>query len=442
MTSKIIRNRISQAALYILLGVAFVASLPSTIEAANGVRGQPLRRLSESRVRGARQHLGTIKKGTEGSGDKQTSKQKAGRNTPLLKNVQRPVAKAFDKLNIKGALQKPAKPEKQLPEPEVTKINVKKGSGSSRRPSKNPDDLVATTEIVENGTEHFTEVNVEVYQRELPPLSIKFEIDHSSTSGSPTMGDYNELSDVAEEYLDGFLKTVFEDVPVRHDDTKLFITVSDEDQYTVEFKLVLDFLIPGEVPTINFLIDQLREGLETETSQLFFISKLETMSETNPFSGTEKYNVVSRPPMSAAEIAGGGRKPQVNTVENTGKHYILASVLAGMGCVVLVGAGLLWRNKHSAESSTPVSGQKFSLFDKSRKNDDSSGANSTGLYGVDTETMSYLKSLRLRYSKDRDDKTPSLSPKSNIAAVEHDDGEESLCDSVNSGSGLERVDIM
>jgi len=285
-----------------------------------------------------------------------------------------------------------------------------------------------------------------VYRRELPSLSIQFNIEDSSSSKSPNLADYNELSDVSEEYLHGFLTSAFEDVPVRHDGTVLFVAVKDDDPFTVDFTLTLEFIIPGEVPTINFLLDKLREGLETETSQLFFISKLEEMSETNPFSGTDSYEVVSRPPMSVAELAvgGGGNNPQTDIIENKSKSNVLVSLLAGMGCVVFVGVGVLWKKTTSNQSGPSVSDQTFSLFDKSNKND-KSRSGSTGPYGADEETMTYLKSLRKRYT-DRDEMEVSVSRESNIAAVEqtgsYDDEEDSMCDTVESGSAHRRNDIV
>ena len=170
------------------------------------------------------------------------------------------------------------------------------------------------------------------------------------------------------------------------------------------------------------------------------------MSETNPFSETDSYEVVSRPPMSVAELAvgGGGNQPQIDIIENTSKSHVLVSVLAGMGCVVLVGVGMLWKKKKFDQTGASVSDQTFSLFDKSNKND-KSGSKSTGPYGADEETMTYLKSLRKRY-KDRDENEVSVSSTSNIAAVEqtgsYDDEEDSMCDTAESGSAHQRNDIV
>ena len=94
-------------------------------------------------------------------------------------------------------------------------------------------------------------MEVEVYRREIPSISIQFIVEDPSSSGLPNLADYNELSDVSEEYLDKFFRSVFEDVQVRHEGTVLFVMVSDDDPFTVDFRITLEFLIPGEVPTIK-----------------------------------------------------------------------------------------------------------------------------------------------------------------------------------------------
>ena len=88
-----------------------------------------------------------------------------------------------------------------------------------------------------------------MYRREVPSISIQFTVEDSSKS--PIMADYNELSEVSEEYLDNFFRSVFEDVQVRHDGTVLFLMVDEDDPFTLDFKMTLEFIIPGEVPTIK-----------------------------------------------------------------------------------------------------------------------------------------------------------------------------------------------
>ena len=93
-------------------------------------------------------------------------------------------------------------------------------------------------------------MDVEIYRREIPSITIQFTVEDSS-SNLPNLADYNELSDVSEEYFDKFFRSVFEDVQVRHHGTVLFVMVSDDDPYTLDFRITLEFIIPGEVPTIK-----------------------------------------------------------------------------------------------------------------------------------------------------------------------------------------------
>ena len=183
----------------------------------------------------------------------------------------------------------------------------------------------------------------------------------------------------------------------------------------------------------SFLIDRLQDGLERETSRAFFISDLSSMSETNPFSKTVSFEVVSRPPVSAAEV-GGGKQPPNGSIQNASKQHVLISLLGGLGCIALVGAGVLWKKKKLSESNS-LTLDNNSAMDKS-----------DGIYGADEETMSYLNYIRKRYrDHDKSNKVPSSdSNNDNIAAVEqtgsYDDGEDSICNTVDSGSDNENKD--
>jgi hypothetical protein len=290
-------------------------------------------------------------------------------------------------------------------------------------------------------------VEVEVYRRQVPKFSIHFTIDDPSSGNPPNLADYNELSEVSEEYLDNFFRSVFEDIQVRHDGTILFVSVNDDNPFTVDFVVTLEFIIPGEVPTVNFLIDRLQEGLERDTSMAFFISDLSTMSETNPFSKTVSIEVVSRPPLSAAEMNGGGNSPLGNM--STQNKHIMISFLAGIGSVILVVAGFMWvRKTRFNKSPTSDSDQTFALFDKSNTKGTPGGVGSSGVYGADEETISYLNSIRKRY-KDRDETSKrgseqtnsSVFRKSNISAAEvagsFDEEEDSICDTASTGSQID-----
>merc|ERR1719343_1604748 len=198
--------------------------------------------------------------------------------------------------------------------------------------------------------------------------------------------------------------------------------VSEDDPYTIDFRMTMEFIIPGEVPTINFLIDRLQEGLERNATQAEFIADLNTMSDTNPFSETVSFVVVSRPPVSAAEMSrGGGKQPQDDRIKQVGKSNVLVTLLVGMGCIVIVGAGLMWRKKKLGMSAASDSNQIFSLFDKTTKKN-TPDSKISGIYGADEETMNYLNSLRKRYRDHDNDETSSCASNDrNIAAMEQSD---------------------
>jgi len=459
MTTMVMGKRISQAVLLILLGITLAALSQSTVEAATSDNIQSSRRLPAPKVRGLQRgiEVGSVGK-VERVNSRNKGEDKTGRNKPTLLKVSRPIPQKFGKiaLNI-DVVKEAARTAKKIPEQQqASTIEVNKTSrsdpkiGGLNAALKGSDrngvgkNSIKSAEV-ETGMEHFQEVEVEVYRREIPSFSIKFEVGETSSDDLPNLADYNELSDVSEEYLDNFFRSVFEDVPVRHAGTALFVMVSEDDSYTVDFRMTLEFIIPGQVPTINFLIDRLQDAFEKETSQAFFISDLSLMSETNPFSNTVSYQVVSRPPVSAAEMGlGRGKQPQLGDSEHVGKSSILISLLAGMGCLVLVGAGIMWRKKNSNGSAVSDSNQTFSLFDKTNNKSSSTSSRTSGVYGADEETTNYLNSIRKRY-RDHDGSKKSFSSASNdnnIAAVEqtgsYDDGDDSMCDTVDTGSNNEK----
>mmetsp|Transcript_25828 Transcript_25828/g.60562 ORF Transcript_25828/g.60562 Transcript_25828/m.60562 type:complete len:471 (-) Transcript_25828:192-1604(-) len=456
-----IGNRTSQAVLLLLLAVTVSVSSHFNVEATATANDQLSRRLPTQRVRGLRKD--TLKEKEELVENLNAPAKDNKTNKPNLPKFFRPVPEKFDDLGITPKLStRPIKSESKLPESnQAFDIKVNQKSGNSPKIgvpsiSQKGNDLTVMNKSnkkseesigpVENGLEHFHEVEVEIYRREVPSITIQFTVEDSSSSNYPNLADYNELSDVSEEYLDKFFRSVFEDVQVRHDGTVLFVMVSDDDPYTVDFRITLEFIIPGEVPTINFLIDRLQEGLERDTSKAFFISDLSMMSETNPFSRTDTFRVVSRPPVSVAEMDRGiGNKSPVGSIEIVEKSHVLKYVLVGMGCVAIVGAGLMWKKKNIHESDRSNPKQIFSLFDQRKKKDTTPGSTGSGIYGADEATMNYLDSIRKRY-RDYDGRR-KVSPTTiggNIAAVEqtrsYDESEDSMSGSVDTSFDDEKKD--
>jgi hypothetical protein len=437
-----------------LLGFILASSSHSPVEATDSASNQSSRRLPTQRIRGLQRgnenRSGEIVAGTNIANKKGRTKpirpEHVSRSHPdkfkhIFANLKSPkdttkpkvlLAELKQTLNIK--LQKDStKTEAKLPEQKsVGKIKDKMGFRAPKQDSFRQallGKIKEKEEVVKNGLEHFQKVDVELFRRDIPSFSIQFELEDSSSNHG--LKNYNELSEVSEEYFHTFFKSVFKDVKViHHDGTALILMPSKNDPNTVEFKLTLEFIIPAEVPKISFLIDHLQYGLENQTLKELFISDLREMSESNPFSKTVSFSVVSRLPVSAAEMDPTGGKPQVSGIEHVGNNYILVSLLAGMGCVVLIGTGLMWKKQKTKRGAISDSNQAFSLFDKSNKKDVSGSSKIAGIYGADEETMNYLNSIRKRY-RDNGGSTKSSTSASNndnIAVMEQSGSyDDSMC---------------
>lgn len=276
--------------------------------------------------------------------------------------------------------------------------------------------------LVEDGSEHFKQVDVEIYRRQIPSFSIHFNTD--KTDKPPNMADYNELSEVTEEYMDDFFSSVFEELGVRHDGTILFLSVNEENPFTVDLVVTLEFIIPGEVPTVNFLINQLQDGLEQNESTEYFISDLSEMSRTNPFSKTESIEVVSRPPVNGVDMID---DIQIFSSNAPNAQHIIISFISGMFLVSVAVICAVWiRKLRKNKQDFSESGQSFALYGKSinsKSTSSESTSSSTGVHGTDDETVGYLNSIRKRYrdvdgKMIRGRKKDSVFRETNISAVE------------------------
>lgn len=166
------------------------------------------------------------------------------------------------------------------------------------------------------------------------------------------------------------------------------------------------------------------------------------MSETNPFSKTVSVEVTSRPAVASVEMGPGAGRPQLGGIGKLRKNNVLIPVLAAMGCVVLIGAGLMWRKKKINKGAVSDSNEAFSLFDKSNKSKSATSSNSktSGIYGADEDTMSYLNSIRKRYRDNGGKKSSSVaSNDDNIAPVDQSGSyEDSMCETVDTGYDNEK----
>ena len=201
------------------------------------------------------------------------------------------------------------------------------------------------------------------------------------------MADYNELSVVSEEFLDGAFTTVFEDIAVGLSGTAVYAVVNEEKPFTVDFRVTVEFVIPGEVPTIQFLIDRVRETFERDAAIQNYIFDLNQMSETNPFSETTSISLVDNVEGGNVNkdgaVSGGPIKPP--KVSNTGtkpeKKTMLVTLLTGIGAFVVVIAGVLWaRNKGYLHRESHLEESEGDMTDE--------------------ETEQYIDSVRKRYKDD------------------------------------------
>mmetsp|Transcript_49934 Transcript_49934/g.53909 ORF Transcript_49934/g.53909 Transcript_49934/m.53909 type:complete len:524 (-) Transcript_49934:507-2078(-) len=490
MITMMMGRKFSQVVLFVfgLLAVAFLSS-HSTVDATTlSKHDNSLNRRPTRKVRGAKRDLGvhSIEKnddhkigskpnsksntrGKSNTGEKSNTREKSTHRSSS--HVSRPIRShvSLDDINKLGTHINENEFEKQEVQSEksqgssIEKKEIREEKNDELKHNRNGSNDVEEdqektndegkrnrnrsndVDVEENGAEHFQKVDVEVYRRQVPKFSIHFAIEN--TDKPPNMADYNELSEVSEEYLDSFFRSVFKDLQVRHDGTILFVSVNEDDPFTVDFVVTLAFIIPGEVPTVNYLIDGLQDGLESDTSMAFFVSDLSTMSKTNPFSKTMSIEVVSRPPVSETEMKNDGENSPSGVMTIKSKN-ILISFFAGIGFFIFVVAGFMWvKKRRFNKNAISEPDQTFALFDKPNNNKNKSAdLEFSGVYGADDETMSYLNSIRKRY-KDHDEKNsrdskitkkPSALTKSNTSTVEvagsFDHEEDSMCDTASTGS--------
>jgi len=218
------------------------------------------------------------------------------------------------------------------------------------------------------------------------------------------------LSVVSEEFLDGFFRSVFEDLPVGHSSTAVYALINEKEPFTVDFRVDLEFAIPGEVPTANFLIDRIREAFGRETSVSSYLFDLNQMSETNPFSAATAFDLVTKahevPPGSAGVNSGPViQKPPSDPITNSGdppeKSRMIVIFLVGTGSFVVVVLGFFWmRGRHLRRSvSSRLSRDKL---DESCHTMIDDPAKSAGINNEDEENR-YLDSIRQRYRDQEED---------------------------------------
>lgn len=225
------------------------------------------------------------------------------------------------------------------------------------------------------------------------------------------MGDYNELSVTSEYFFDSFFRSIFEDLQVSHDSTIVHVMLNDDGPFKVDFLLGFDFIIPGEVPTVPFLLDWVEEAFEREASINSYLWDLREMSDTNPFSATESFEIVHEIPQEAVGFSDGPGGPFNNqgpTVESSGdKKKVMIIFLSGIGFLVLVLVGLLWvrqrRFNRQAVCKEEDENEFISSTEKDGyKDEDDSENESQRFSSQEEDAVHYLDTIRKRYNDDED----------------------------------------
>jgi hypothetical protein len=266
----------------------------------------------------------------------------------------------------------------------------------------------------------FLTEGVETFRRDIPDFAISYAIPSTRSSEIPGDGDYNELAVVSEEFLDRSFRSVFEDMPVGHFGTAAYAMINTDTRFTVDFRVTLDFGVPGEVPTVQFLLARLTEAFEREASANQYLFDLNDMSTTNPFSATTSFTLIAKTNSDQGTVAGGlagapgsNRPPPVSNAggddKGLAKKYVFIIFFSAFACLLLGLAALMWfrgRNDrkfppHSPDRSNnldlPVFKGKLGIASRSENGDDTDRSESSDAYGADDETVQYLKSLRQRY---------------------------------------------
>jgi hypothetical protein len=253
--------------------------------------------------------------------------------------------------------------------------------------------------------------NVETIRKNVPDFAISYVIDSSRRSETLQEADYNELSVVSEEFLDRMFRSVFEDLAVEHHDTAAYALIDEDTPFLVSFRVTLDFVVPGEIPTVQFLIDRVQESFEEDASRTTYLLDLSTMSETNPFSATTSFSLITGSGNTSNGIVGrpgGSNQPPMVFTDNgvMSKKTVMVTSLSCIGFLILLLVGFLWVRGHkkpkfrpprSSESASTLPFYSGKLGIDNRGDETERSVDSMEYGGADVETMSYLNSLRERY---------------------------------------------
>jgi hypothetical protein len=248
-----------------------------------------------------------------------------------------------------------------------------------------------------------------MFRRNVPEFAISYVIDRSRRAETPQEADYNELAVVNEEFLDRMFVSIFEDLAVGHHGTAAYALINEDSPFLVNFRVILEFAVPGEIPTVQFLIDRVQESFERDASRTTYLFDLSTMSETNPFSATTSFSLITGLGDTNNGIdgrPGSNKLPEVSTENGVmTKKNVMITFLSGLGFLILILVGFLWVRgnkklkfrppKRSGSAATlPFYNGKLGI---DSRGDETERSTDSTEYGADVETVQYLNALRERY---------------------------------------------
>ena len=251
--------------------------------------------------------------------------------------------------------------------------------------------------------------------RQVPSISLQYGLpsDVAAAFDQTNLSIYNELLLATETYLDIYFDIMFgsSGSPAQYysESSKFHLTT---DPFTVDLHVSTDFVLPGDVPTTNFLLDMTRSAFR-EHYEREYLSMLGSMSHTNPFQKATSVRIVETIPNGYKSSEGKGE----TGVMEASKKKVVIPLLAAIACLVLLGLGFMCINKGNkkrmhqddASAKTLVQKGQSSVRKSARgsvKNSSRSGF-LTKPYGADDQTIQYLESIRERYSSTDDEESSS-----------------------------------
>jgi hypothetical protein len=222
----------------------------------------------------------------------------------------------------------------------------------------------------------------------MPTFSVSYTV---RSDGTPGTGDYNELAIVTTEFLDRTFEAAFSAAPTSHAFSAIE-TYRVREETLIEFDAAGHFYIPGNVPFPVLLYTTLEDCFATDCLDNY-LSELQSMSDTNPFSkttavkfmGSNREQSIEGSPQSPS----GPKSPSTPKVEVKRNMRVILIILAGVGCCLLAALGFLWVYRSQTNRNRTVS-KAGARLQRTRTADEGTSVSEsvygTGCYGNDDGT--------------------------------------------------------